>query len=163
MYLLFLYLAIFAPSWKLFLNMEALILPAKGCWYRSILGTHMAIEQRGEASACRLWHGVLFLRSSPRTWHTHTFCQAFGKWAVTTGYNDIVLSRPNLERWSPACVVNVLPTEPPWWSYMYDVSKDLGNYIVTTWCIQRRILFIAPCFYLITFILLSYDLGTWVF
>ena len=55
------------------------------------------------------------------------------------------MSRPRFQPWSPACVVNVLPTEPPRRSY--DVSKDLGNYIVTTWCTQRRILFIAPSFW----------------
>ena len=92
----------------------------KGCWYRPILGTHMAIEQKGCLSLPHLlWRGILFLWSSPKTCDTHTCCWEFDKWAVTTGYNDIVLSRSRFQPWSPACVVNVLPTEPPWWSYMW--------------------------------------------
>ena len=52
---------------------------------------HMTIEQWGFFNMPHLlWHGAW---SSPRTRDTHTHCQAFGSWAVTTCFYDLGPSR----------------------------------------------------------------------
>ena len=56
---------------------------------------HMTIEQWGFFNMPHLlWHGAW---SSPRTRDTHTHCQAFGSWAVTTCFYDLGPSRLEFE------------------------------------------------------------------
>ena len=67
--------------------------------------TLMAIEQWGFFNVQHL----LLKWSYPRTRDIHTCCQTFSNGSVTTSFYDLGMSRPGIERRSPAYGANALP------------------------------------------------------
>ena len=69
----------------------------------------MAIEQWGVLSVpYLLWHGSSVYNGHVRGPVTHTYCWAFGCGDVTTCFNDLGLSLPEIEPRSSACKANAL-------------------------------------------------------
>ena len=57
-----------------------------------------------------------------QTCEAHACCQGLGSGAVTTTFNDLGLSWPGIEPWSPACEEKALLTEP---KYFYKIKSIL--------------------------------------